>query len=142
MVLGQILRAKGQEVFAIEPTASLWDAACKMGELNVGSLVVCNERRTLLGIVTERDILRAVAERRAALAELSVENHMTRDTVTATLDASLPEAMELMTERRIRHLPIVDRGELAGIVSIGDLVKAQLDQVSLEHQFMLTYIQS
>jgi CBS domain-containing protein len=142
MVLGQILRAKGQEVFAVEPAASLWDAACKMGELNVGSLVVCDEQGSLLGIVTERDILRAVAERRAPLATLSVADHMTRDTITATSNASLGEAMELMTERRIRHLPIVDHGELAGIVSIGDLVKAQLDQVSLEHQFMLHYIQS
>lgn len=141
MTLLEILRAKGQVVHSIQPSATLMDVACKMGELNIGSLMVLDEQRRVVGIITERDILRAVANRRTTLASMTVEQHMTRDMVTATPQLELPEVMGLMTQRRIRHLPVLDNGELIGLVSIGDIVKSQHDALCLENHYLMSYIQ-
>lgn len=142
MTLQEILRAKGQTVHSIEPTATLMDVACKMGELNIGSLIVLDREGRLAGIITERDVLRAVANRRATLASMTVAQHMTRDMVTAPPHLEVPEVMGLMTQRRIRHLPVLDNGQLVGLVSIGDVVKAQHDALCLENHYLMSYIQS
>jgi CBS domain-containing protein len=111
---------------------------------NIGSLVVFGSdgrRRRMLGIVTERDILRAQANRRKPLERLLVREVMSVEVVCTTVDKPLTDAMRLMTEHRIRHLPVVDdNGELFGIVSIGDIVKAQHDELVAENHFMRTYI--
>lgn len=141
MTLLDILRAKGQIVHSILPTATLMDVACKMGEFNIGSLIVQDEQRRVVGIITERDILRAVASRRAALASMIVDQHMTHDMVTAPPHLEVRDVMGLMTQRRIRHLPVLDNGELIGLVSIGDVVKAQHDALCLENHYLMSYIQ-
>ncbi len=141
MKLNDILQTKGTQVFTIEPRATLADAVCAMLEHNCGALVVC-QRDRIVGIITERDILRASAAQNRPLADMHVEERMTRDVVTGSKNDKLGAVMGLMTERRIRHLPILESGQLAGIVSIGDIVKAEHSLLSVENQYLKHYIQS
>jgi CBS domain-containing protein len=97
----------------------------------------------MVGIITERDILRACADHSASLEQMRVGDRMSKNPVTCQPDDSIQDAMGVMTERRIRHLPIVnDQGNLVGMVSIGDLVKFQHDQLTMENHYLKTYIQS
>jgi CBS domain-containing protein len=148
MTLQEILRRKGSKVHSISPDATLDDVVQKLVENNCGSLVVCepsadgHDSGTLIGIVTERDILRACASRRGPLTQIMVRDAMTRDPITGTPDDSIDDTMGLMTERRIRHLPILVNDRLAGMISIGDVVKAHHDEVALENHYLKSYIQS
>lgn len=144
MLLQDILRAKGTAVFAIHPEATLQDVVYRLVHHKVGSLVVTGDGESegeLLGIITERDILRACAAGRGPLTSQTVAASMSTLLHTGTPDSSVEEAMGLMTERRIRHLPVIAEGRLVGMVSIGDLVKAQHDQLAMENRFMKDYIQ-
>jgi CBS domain-containing protein len=145
MSLQAILQHKGTRVFAISPDASLGEVVQKLVKYNCGSLVVCEgeDCTRMVGIISERDILRAWATRQSSLDPLRVSEIMTREVTTCAPNDSVQDAMGMMTERRIRHLPIVDdRGDLVGIVSIGDLVKHQHDQLTMENHYLKTYIQS
>jgi CBS domain-containing protein len=147
MRLQDILRLKGTEVYAISPDATLDEVVRVLIEHNCGSLVVCEaasgqKHGPMVGIITERDILRACAAGRGPLDRLKVAEIMSRHPVTATPGDTIEDTMGLMTERRIRHLPILDDGQLAGIISIGDVVKAHHDQVALENHYLKSYIQS
>jgi CBS domain-containing protein len=144
MQLQDILHAKGSAVHSIRPDATLADVVQNLVQRNCGSLVVCeaaNPRR-LLGIVTERDILRASAKSHDEFDRLKVSDVMTRQVVTGALADSVEDTMGLMTERRVRHLPVLEDGALVGIISIGDVVKAQHDALSMENHYLKTYIQS
>ncbi|HTQ38965.1 MAG TPA: CBS domain-containing protein [Pirellulales bacterium] len=143
MSLAQILQHKGSRVLSISPHATLADVVQKLVKNNCGSLVVCEENDCshLLGIITERDILKACAIHRAPLEQLRVEDVMTADLATCSPNDSVQDAMGVMTDRRIRHLPVIDdEGKLAGIVSIGDLVKHQHDQLTMENHYLKSYI--
>ena len=94
----------------------------------------------MLGIITERDILRACARYRQSLEQLTVAEVMTHDVVTGAPGDSVEDTMGLMTEKRIRHLPVMDGGHLLGIISIGDVVKAQHDQLTMENHYLKNYI--
>jgi CBS domain-containing protein len=144
MLLRDILLHKGSKVYSIEPDATLADVVRKLVDHNCGSLVVCEPdcATHVLGIITERDILRACAAGRVPLERHHVADCMTRDMITATSSHSVEETMGLMTDHRIRHLPVVDDDELAGIVSIGDIVKAQHDALTMENHYLKSYIQS
>lgn len=148
MMLQEILRRKGSKVHAIGPDATLDLVVHKLIDNNCGSLVVCERPDdcespgVLLGIITERDILRACASRRGSLDQLRVAETMSRELVTASPTDSIDDIMGLMTERRIRHLPIMVDGKLAGIISIGDVVKAHHDEVALENHYLKSYINS
>jgi CBS domain-containing protein len=145
MSLQEILQTKGSHVLSISPHATLADVVQKLVKHNCGSLVVCEESdcARMLGIITERDILHAVAEHKLPLENHRVADVMTVDLATCSPGDSVADAMGLMTARRIRHLPIVnDEGRLIGIVSIGDLVKHQHDQLSMENHYLKSYIQS
>lgn len=148
MVLQEILRRKGSQVHSISPDATLDQVVRKLVENNVGSLVVCQPAAdggasgTLVGIITERDILRACAAGRESLSTVKVSDVMTHDLMTGTPDDSIEETMGLMTERRIRHLPILVDDRLAGIISIGDVVKAHFEEVTMENHYLKSYIQS
>ena len=140
-----ILSAKGTEVLSIAPQATLADVVQKLVKFNCGSLVVCENEDCshMVGIVTERDILRACAAGKKELDNVRVEDVMTRNLVTGGPQDSIQYAMGVMTERRVRHLPIVDEdNRLLGMISIGDLVKHQHDQLSMENHYLKTYIQS
>jgi CBS domain-containing protein len=141
MQLRDILSNKGRTVLSIAPQATLADVVHKLVHHNCGSLVVC-ENDELIGIITERDILRASAQRDRPLESIQVETRMTRELVTATPDDEVEQIMGLMTKRRIRHMPVLEDGKLAGMISIGDLVKAHHDRLCLENEYLKNYISS
>lgn len=140
MLLHEILQKKGSNVVRIAPDASLETVVAVLVHHNIGSLLVCDHRDHALGIVTERDLLRAMAARAFRLGDLRVTDVMSRELVTAQPDDSLEDAMRLMTNRRVRHLPVLSEGQLRGIVSIGDLVKAHHDQLEMENHFLRSYV--
>lgn len=145
MTLQEILNVKGTEVHTIDASATLDDVVQTLVRHNCGSLVVVDARaprRQMIGIVTERDILRACAARRGPLDRTSVTDAMTRDVVTGTPADTIQDTMQVMTEHRVRHLPILRDGELVGIISIGDVVKARHEQTEFENHYLKTYIQS
>ena len=141
MQLREILKAKGSNVLTIEPTASLADVVQKLVENRCGSLVVC-DGETMVGIISERDILIAVAEVSEPLNAIMVRGRMTSDVVTGSPDDTVSDIMGLMSLKRIRHLPILDDRKLAGLISIGDIVKAQHNQLTVENHYLKNYIQS
>lgn len=145
MTLREILQSKGGQVYKIEPDASLDEAVRLLVKHNIGSLVVCDsmadaERPPMIGIVTERDILRIYAAHRGSLEEISVSEVMSFPVSTCTPDETVSYAMSMLTLRRIRHLPIEKDGELCGMISIGDLVKAHDEELSKENHFLKSYI--
>jgi CBS domain-containing protein len=145
MTLYEILKAKGGVVYTIEPMATLAEVAHRLVTHNVGSLLVCNPdctaRDELLGIITERDILHVTAEYHDSWSGRKAADHMSTRLITATPDDSVEAVMGLMTENRVRHLPVMADDRLVGIVSIGDVVKAQHDRLAIENRFMKDYIQ-
>jgi len=135
-----ILGEKDQELQVIAPTAPLLEAINTLNGHNIGSLLVV-ENDALAGIITERDILHATARHGSDFLNYSVSDVMTRDLITCEREADLGDIMGLMTDKRIRHLPVVEEGELLGIISIGDVVKAQLKETQRDAQYMKDYIQ-
>lgn len=141
MLLQDILVAKGDAVHTIGPDSTLADVAEKLVEENCGSLVVVEEDQ-MIGIITERDILRTVHARQS-LEDTQVQDRMTVDVVSGNPENTLAEAMGVMTDHRIRHLPVLN-GEkrLVGMISIGDLVKAQHDHLTMENHYLKNYLRS
>jgi IMP dehydrogenase len=139
-VLAEILEEKGHDVLKIDGDATVLEAIRRMVEANVGSLLV-TKGADIAGIVTERDYLRraALSADRADDAT-PVREIMSSALVVATPETPIDECMALMTERRIRHVPVVDGGEVVGLVSIGDLVKFKSEQQSFEIQYLTEYI--
>jgi len=140
MKLSSILRDKGQSVHTVSPDDTLERAVNELVSRNCGALVVVDDGR-LAGIISERDVLRACAQLKAPM-EAKVADRMTSDVVTASPDDNVEHVMGLMTNHRIRHLPILDGDKLAGVISIGDIVKSQHEELSKENQFLKQYIQS
>jgi signal-transduction protein with cAMP-binding, CBS, and nucleotidyltransferase domain len=136
--LAEILEEKGANVLEIDADATVLEAVQQMVGMNVGSLLVTVEGE-VSGIVTERDYLRRVTlEDRTE--DAPVREIMSSPLVVATLDTTIDECMALMTDRRIRHVPVIDEGKVVGLVSIGDLVKFKSKQQSFEIQFLNDYI--
>jgi IMP dehydrogenase len=137
--LSEILEAKGSEVFEIDAGASVYEAVERMVELNVGALLV-KERGDVAGIITERDYLRRVTLEGRTDRETEVREIMSSPLVVVRPDTTVDECMALMTDRRIRHLPVVEEGQVVGMISIGDLVKFQSRQQSFEIEYLTNYI--
>ena len=137
--VSEILEEKGHDVLRIDADSSVFDAVKQMVEANVGSLLV-TEGGEVKGIVTERDYLRRVALEGRTDKETPVREIMSAPLVVVTPETTIDECMALMTDRRIRHVPVVDGGDIAGIVSIGDVVKFKSKQQSFEIQFLHDYI--
>jgi CBS domain-containing protein len=144
MKLLEILNNKGSTVYTITPDESLEDVVQTLVRNRCGSLVVCVPAGALeghlVGIITERDILRATAAHLGPLENVKVADVMTRDVITCSPNDGVEDVMGLMTTNRIRHLPVVEEGRLVGLVSIGDVVKAQHDQLTLENHYLKSYI--
>lgn len=138
-LLSEILDEKGHDVLRIEADASVLEAVKRMVAANVGSLLV-TESGEITGIVTERDYLRRAALEGRTDKETAVREIMSSPLLVATPETTVDECMALMTDRRIRHVPVVDGGEVVGIVSIGDVVKFKSKQQSFEIQFLHDYI--
>jgi len=142
MLLKDVLETKSKDVHTISSNAAVDEVVTKLVRFNIGSLLVRDATRgPILGIITERDILRALAAHRSPLEQLRVATCMTCDLIIAQPDDDITVAMRLMTTHRVRHLPVVHRDQLHGIVSIGDIVKAHHDELERENHLMLDYIQ-
>jgi CBS domain-containing protein len=137
--VSQILRGKGTDVLKIEAAATVFDAIKKIVEMNVGSILV-TEGDEVVGIMTERDYLRKVAIHGRTSHETLVSEIMTSPLVYVTPETSIEEATAIMTDRRIRHLPVVENDDVVGIISIGDLVKFQSKEQSFQIQYLTEYI--
>lgn len=137
--VSEILEAKGRALHEIDADASVLDAVRKMVEANVGSLLV-TDGDAITGIVTERDYLRRVAIEGRNENETPVREIMSSPLVVVTPDTSVEECMALMTDRRIRHLPVAEGGKVVAVVSIGDVVKFQSQQQSFEIKYLNDYI--
>ena len=132
MKVTEILRRKGADVITIWPGASLQSAVERMASRNVGALVVVDDNGKIVGMVSERDVVLALAASAERAPVQSVTDVMSRRLLTCGPDDSLADLMAVMTEHRVRHLPVVDHGQLLGLVSIGDLVKARLGELEIE----------
>lgn len=141
MILEQILREKGGQVYSVPESATLKDAADLLDARKVGAMVILNEAGGVIGVISERDIVRNVARIGAEALKCSVGEVMTRKVVTARPNETLESAMDLMTDRRIRHLPVVEGGRLLGVVSIGDLVKWRIAEAHAEIEAVRSFIQ-
>lgn len=141
MKLQDILRRKGTNVLTIRHDASLQDAAESLAANNIGVLLVIDGSDKPLGILSERDLVHQLARTDGSLAGLRVGDAMTRELVIGLPGDSVDYAMQVMTQRRIRHLPVMDGDVLAGLVSIGDLVKAHINEAETEIRYLHSYIQ-
>lgn len=137
--VSQILKEKGNQVLQIEATATVFDAIKRMVEANVGAMLVTEGGQTT-GIMTERDYLRRVTLEGRTDKEALVGEIMSSPLIYVTPDTGVEECMALMTERRIRHLPVIDGGAVVGLVSIGDLVKFQTKEQSFRIKYLTEYI--
>lgn len=135
-----VLRQKGSKVILIEPQQSVHQAIDLLVTNGVGALVVVDEKESIVGMLTERDILRANAKSFDKLNGITVADLMTKKVIIGLEQDDLEDVMCLMTERHIRHLPIMSEGKLAGILSIGDLVKAKARQAEFEIRYLTDYI--
>jgi CBS domain-containing protein len=141
-VLSSILKNKGAEVVSVSPSDTVLAAARVLTHHNIGAALVRDADGRMLGIISERDIVGGMANQGQGTTQLSVERLMTRDLVTVTPQMRVTEAMELMTRHRVRHLPVIEGGQLVGIVSIGDLVKARIDEAEHEAAELKAYVVS
>lgn len=139
MLVAEILKDKGDAVYSIRPDIPLGEACQELDRLKVGALIVCDADRAV-GVLSERDVVRAVAGDGAGALERPVSDFMTADIVFAAPAETVAILMGRMTDRRIRHLPVLRDGRLAGVISIGDVVKCQIAEATREAESLRTYI--
>lgn len=137
-----ILAAKGGDTVTIEPTADLAAATKLLVEHRIGALVICGPGARLAGILSERDITRALADHGTDALALPVSQVMTRNVMTCSEDDSVASLMERMTDGRFRHLPVLRDGKLVGLVSIGDVVKQRVGEIESESEALRDYIRT
>lgn len=140
MLVAQILQGKGGEVHAVAQGATLQEAASELTARRVGCVVVLDADGDIIGILSERDIVREVARHGPKCLNDTVGSAMSRSVVTAHVEETVDDCLSRMTDRRIRHLPVVREGRMIGLVSIGDLVKAKIEAVEGEAAAMRAYI--
>ena len=140
MTVARVLKEKGRDVLTIQPHRTLKEVAALLAERGVGAAVVSDASMTVLGIISERVIVRAIGSGSASALEEPVSRYMTAKVTTVTESASIDHVMETMTAGRFRHLPVVENGRLVGIVSIGDVVKRHVDALDNERRALREYI--
>ena len=140
MTVARILAEKGREVFTTQPHRTLKEVIDLLAAKGVGAVVVADASMSVLGILSERDVVRVIAQHGAAALDDPVSSHMTPKVTTVTRDDTIDHLMETMTEGRFRHLPVVEDGRLIGIVSIGDVVKRHVSAIDSERQALREYI--
>ncbi|HVU41867.1 MAG TPA: CBS domain-containing protein [Xanthobacteraceae bacterium] len=140
MTISTILGEKGREVFTIEPGASLAAAAKLLSERRIGAVLILGADRRLVGVISERDIVQALAARGAAALDEPVSQTMTRRVETCNENDTIGSIMERMTKGKFRHVPVTEQGRLVGMVSIGDVVKHRLQEMERESAAMRDYI--
>lgn len=140
MTAGRILQRKGNDVISITSEATIADALEILVDRNIGVLLVSNDGQSINGIISERDIMRAMRDNRSDVFGMLVAQYMTEDVRTCLKNDPARSLLAIMTEQRIRHLPVTENGKLIGIVSIGDVVKYRLDEIVAEGEAMRDYI--
>jgi CBS domain-containing protein len=135
-----ILKAKGRAVATADPSDTLLMAAHRLAEHKIGALVIIDAVRNVIGIVSERDVIREISRVGPACLGEPVSSHMTRDVITCSDTDTLDRLMETMTKHKFRHIPVVTDGQLSGIVSIGDVVKHHIAEVELEASALKGYL--
>jgi CBS domain-containing protein len=140
--ISQLLRRKGHEVTTIDGAESVRTALALLTDKGIGALVVSSDGRRIDGIVSERDVARGLHNRGAGLLADPVSSVMTAEVHTCQPNASVHDLARTMTDHRVRHVPVVEDGALIGIVSIGDVVKARLDELEEERKQLVDYIQT
>jgi len=140
MTVAAILKHKGHQVTTVVPTASIAEVAEVLAAHRIGAVLVMDRAEQLLGIVSERDIVRSLAANGGHTLEMTAGQLMTRALQIATPDTTVEEAMHMMTEGRFRHLPVLDHGRVAGLISIGDVVKARIMQQTHEVDSLRAYV--
>ncbi len=140
MKVDALLRSKGTAVVTVRPDQSVGDAVSILTAHRIGALVVSPDRRIVAGIVSERDIVALLDSRQSAALDTSVASVMVTDVQTCNLTDEVASLMRVMTNLRIRHLPVIQDGELAGMVSIGDVVKARVDELEVDRDRLHDFI--
>ena len=139
MKVSNVLDVKGTDVFTVRPEETINTLSHRLRALRVGAIIVSSDGSTVDGIISERDVAFGLAEHGADLLGMKVSDLMTRSVVTCTRDSSISDLMKQMTQRRIRHLPVVENGKLVGVISIGDIVKHRLAEMQAETDVMRDY---
>jgi CBS domain-containing protein len=142
MLVDTILQTKGAAVYTLPDSATLAEAVGALNTHNIGAIVIVGAGNTIAGILSERDIVRRLGQGVASTLAQPVTACMTRSVVTCSRDTDIAEVMERMTSLRIRHMPVTENGVLAGIVSIGDVVKRKIEQAEHEAEALKEYIAS
>jgi len=142
MKLAELLRGKNQDIVKIKASQNIAEAAAVLTEQKIGALLVEDESGGIAGILSERDIVGGMAPHGADLHDVAVEELMTRNVIRCSPEDTVHEAMAMMTDRRIRHLPVIENDQLVGFISIGDLVKYRIMEVQSEAEAMRSYIAS
>ncbi|VAV93878.1 CBS domain protein [hydrothermal vent metagenome] len=140
MNAANILLTKGSDAFGVPSTASLQEAAQMLDEKKIGAVLVKDEKDRICGVLSERDVARQVARKGGAALQRPVTDCMSRKVITAHPNDTLNDLMNTMTDRRIRHLPVVENGTLMGMISIGDVVKHKINEAEAEAKAMHNYI--
>ena len=140
MNVANLLATKGRDVATINQERSVHDAIAMLNERGIGALVVTGGTGPLAGMLSERDVVRAFAREGADALDLRVAALMTTAVITCHESTSLNELMATMTDKRIRHVPVVENGQLVGLVSIGDVVKARVGELEVERRDLLEYV--
>jgi CBS domain-containing protein len=141
MRIGDILRSKGETVATVKPETTVRELLGMLARRNIGALVVSPDGTSISGIVSERDVVRHLHERGAELLDKPVGSIMTEDVRTCAPEDHVNDLRQTMTDHRIRHLPVVRDGKLAGIVSIGDVVKNAISELETEREHLVEYLQ-
>lgn len=140
MRIADVLRNKGADVATVPPDATVRELLAGMAEHNVGAMVVTGSAGVIAGIVSERDVVRKLYEEGPNVLDVRVAEIMTTRVATCGMDSSIDELSETMTDNRVRHIPVLVDGRLAGIVSIGDIVKTRLEELKAEQEQLQAYI--
>jgi CBS domain-containing protein len=142
MKVREILAIKGEHVHTIDSERTVLDAVALLVEHGIGALLVRDAAGAVAGIISERDVLRVSRDRSGDLGSIRISNVMTRDLIVCVPDDDVDYAMGIVTKNRVRHLPVMDGGRVAGMISIGDLVKARLDAAEYENRYLREYIEA
>ena len=142
MNIAQLLKAKGRAVTTARPNVKMLDIITSLATKRIGAIVIVGEKGELAGIISERDVIQALAKSGDGIFNDTASEHMTRDVVTCQESTTIDEMMELMTQGRFRHVPVVEDGALVGIISIGDVVRSIIEDQEVHIQELTDYITS
>ena len=142
MTVKEILSHKGSDVVTTDPSASVSEAIKLLAARRIGAVVVTGADRRMVGILSERDIVRALADKGAKALDMPIAEIMTRKVITCGIGETVCELMERMTTGKFRHVPVVEQGRLAGIISIGDVVKSRVQEMEQESAALQDYIRT